>query len=144
MSGFDTEKIARQAFANIAARFPQFKMIEDEEAPVEISITIPSQPGLKQEVWLALQNNDELHFSVGSFWLEWFPCTDPIKVQSYIDSVAGFLSGNYRILEHYRGTKCVKAELQQPNSGGWHTIGTWSLLWLPLPWNKTFKEVRNA
>lgn len=144
MTELDTEKIARQAFADIAVRFPQLQMIEDEGVPVELSITIPQQLGLKQKVWLALQNSDELHFSVGNFWLEWFPCTDPAKVQSYVDSVSGYLSGSYRVLEHYRGSRCVKAELQQPNNGGWLTIGTWSLLWFPFPWNKTFKEIRNA
>jgi hypothetical protein len=144
MADHDTETIARRAFADIAAQFPQLRMVEDEGVPVEISITLPAQPGLKQKVWLALQNNDELHFSVGNFWLGWFPCTEPKSVKSYIDSVAGFLSGKYRILEHYRGTKCVKAELQKHDAVGWNTIGTWSILWFPLPWKKEFKEVRNA
>ena len=63
--------VARQAIAEIAARFPSLQMIEEPEAPVELSILIPVQPGLNHKVWLALQNNDGLHLSVGHFWLEW-------------------------------------------------------------------------
>jgi len=140
----DTEAIARSAFAEIAQRFPNLHFAEDEGTPVEVSITAPAQEGLRHKIWLALQNNDELHFSVEHFWLEWFPCTDPQRVKEYISSVVGFLSGDYRIIEHYRGTRCVKAQLQRPTNGGWSTIGTWSRLNLPIPWATTCREVRNA
>lgn len=65
-----TEAIARVAFADVSARFPHLKTIENLDDPVEISLRLPQQPGLKYPVWLALQNEDELHFSVGHFWLE--------------------------------------------------------------------------
>jgi hypothetical protein len=81
---------------------------------VEISITMPVQPGLSHKIWLCLQNFDELGFSVGHFYIEFFPCTKPDRVEKYMDAVSGFLSGNYRILEHYRGTKCYWAQLQKP------------------------------
>ena len=140
----DNLQIARQAVAEIAFRFPTLNMVEKPKDPVELSITLPIQPGLKQQVWLCLQNNDELHFSVGHFWLEWFPCTNPDRVRAYIDAVCGYLSGEYRVLEHYRGNRCVKAELQAPAAADWETIGTTSHLSLPIPWGKTFNEVRNA
>jgi hypothetical protein len=95
-------------------------------------------------VWLALQNNDELHFSVEHFWLEWYPCTKPSRVSEYIAAVIGFLSGEYRVLEHYRGKRCVKAELQAPSDGGWQTIGTWSNLLSFLPMRQSFRAVSNA
>lgn len=139
----ETIEVARHAVAEISARFPPIRMVEDPGAPVELSITLPVQQGLKHEVWLGLQNNDELHFSVGYFWLEWFPCTDSNRVRAYIDAVCGFLSGEYRVLEHYRGMKCVKAQLQRPLEDTWETIGTWSTLWPPIPWTKSFKELRN-
>ena len=60
----DTEVIARGVFAKIAERFPSLKMIENHEDPVEISITMPVQAGLSHELWLCLQNYDELGFSV--------------------------------------------------------------------------------
>ena len=140
----DTIKIARQAVADIAARFPTLRMVENPKDPVELSITLPVQPGLKQKVRLCLQNYDELHFSVGNFWLEWFPCTNPDRVREYVKIVCGYLSGEYRVLEHYRGKRCVKAELQAPVAANWKTIATWSRLSLPIPWGKSFNEVRNA
>lgn len=139
-----TLRIAEQAFEEIAARFPHLHMVREEEAEVELMIRLPVQPGLRQEVSLYLANNDELNMVVDHFWLEWFPCTDPTKVEAYIEAVSGYLSGRYRILEHFRGKKCVKAELQAPSATGWETISTSSSIRLPIPWKKTVKEVRNA
>jgi len=82
-------------------------------------------------------------FSVGRFYNEWFPCTKRNKVEKYLDAVTGFLSGKYRIMEHYRGKVCYKAQLQKPEDGGWRTIATWATIWIPLSWKKTLKEIRN-
>ena len=140
----DTVRIAEHAFAKIAARFPSLRMVRDEAAPVEISITIPVQPGLKHEIWLCLQNGDELHFGVGGFWLESFPCTDPSTVRHYLDAVIGFISGDHRVLEHYRGSTCVFARLQAPCSTGWTTIGTRMIgFGLLIPWRRSVRELRN-
>lgn len=136
--------IARKAIAKIATRFPSLTMIEEPNVPVELSIRLPVQPGLNYEVWLALQNNDELHFSVGNFWLEWFPCTESSRVKEYISAVTGFLSSQYRVLEHYRGKHCVKAELQAPSGGDWKTVGTWSNLLSFLPLRSSLREVSNT
>lgn len=138
------EEIARAAFAEIGARFPHLQLTEEPDAPVEISLSIPVQDGLKHAVWLGFQNMDELHFSVGHFWCEWFPCTDQDKTRTFIDAVCGFLSGRYRSLEHYRGGKCFMAELQCPTGNGWETIATWSRLRLPSFSKVTHKEVINA
>lgn len=137
-------QIARQAIAEIAARFPNLRMVETTNDWVDLSITLPVQPGLRQEVGLGLQNGDELHFAVSNFWLEWVPCTDPGRVHAYIEAVCGYLAGQYRVLEHHRGKKCVKAELQVPYMKNWKTIGTWSRFSLPLPCSKSVSEVRNA
>jgi hypothetical protein len=141
-----TEGIARAAFAEIAARFPCLKIIEKTDAPVEISLHPPVQDGLKYSVWLSLQNADELHFSVRHFWFEWFPCTEPAKVQSFVDAASGFLSGTYRSLEHYRGAHChcFKAQLQRPTDNGWETIATWSKLRLPSFRKIAYKAIINA
>jgi hypothetical protein len=135
--------IARAVFGEIAKRFPTLKMVENHGEPVNISITLPVQPGLSDEVWLCLQNIDELHFSVGHFWLEWFPCTNRDRVYGYLDAVTGFLSGEYRVLEHYRKGRCYKAQLQKPEGGGWRTIGTWFKGWIPWSLKKTTREIRN-
>ena len=139
----DTEAIARDVFAEIATRFSSLKMIENHGEPVEISITMPVQPGLAHEVWLCLQNQDELGFGVGSFYCDWFPCTKPEKAEKYLNAVTGFLSGKYRILEHYRGKTCYRAKLQKPEGDSWHTIANWATIWIPLSFKKTVKELRN-
>lgn len=143
MSAPDAEAIARSVFAEIAKRFPSLKMVENHDDPVEISITIPVQAGLCYEVWLCLQNRDELGFSAGHFYCEWFPCTKSGCMEKYLDAVTGFLSGNYRILQHYRGTKCYKAQLQRPEGNRWRTIANWSTIWIPLSFKRMVKELRN-
>jgi hypothetical protein len=137
----DTEAIARGVFTEIAQRFPSLQMIENQGDPVEISITMPIQ--FSHKVWLCLQNHDELHFSAGHFWCEWFPCTKSDRVERYLDAVTGFLSGEHRILEHYRRGKCYRAKLQKPEADGWRTIANWATIWIPLSFAKTVKELRN-
>jgi hypothetical protein len=125
------DKIARSAFAQIFAAHPHLEWRENNANPVEISISLPTQAGLKHDIWLALQNEDELHFSVGHLWLEWFPCTDLLKTQAFVDAVCGFISGECRVVEQYKGADCVKARLQIREGETWQTIGTWSKLRLP-------------
>lgn len=144
MAAADTEGIARDVFAEIAKRFPSLKMVENRGEPVEISITMPVQAGLSHKIWLCPQNQDELGFRVGRFYCEWFPCTKPEKAEKYLDAVTGFLSGEYRILEHYRGKTCYKANLQKSAGDGWQTIATWATIWIPLSFKKTVKELRNS
>ena len=140
----DTEAIARRVFAEIATRFPSLKMVENQGEPVEISITMPVQTGLFHEVWLCLQNLDELGFSAGHFYVEWFPCTKSDRVERYLDAVTGFLSGKYRILEQYRGATCYRAKLQKPEGNRWSTIANWSTISIPLSFKKTTKELRKS
>jgi len=139
----DTEAIARRVFAEIAKRFPLLNMVEERDAPVEISITMPIQPGLSHEVWLCLQNHDELGFSVGHFYIEFFPCTKQDRVEKYVDAVSGFLSGEYRILEHYLGKKCYRAQLQKPDGVRWRAVANWATIFIPPSLKKTVKELRN-
>jgi len=119
-------------------------MVENQGEPVEISITMPVQPGLSHKVWLCLQNQDELGLGVGRFYCEWFPCTKAEKAERYLDAVTGFLSGKYRIVEHYRGKTCYRAKLQKPEGDRWRTIANWATIWIPLWSRKTLKELRNS
>ena len=73
-----------------------------------------------------------------------FPCTKPEKVDRYFEAVSGLLSGEFRILEHWRGRRPVKAELQRPIGGGWESVATWGSVSAIVPWpKKTFKVVQN-
>jgi hypothetical protein len=144
MHSQNTEIIARDVFAEIAKRFPSLRMVENHNDPVEISITMPIQTGLSHQLWLCLQNRNELGFSIGRhFYIEFFPCTSPDRVEKYLDAVTGFLSGQYRVLEYYRGSTCYRAQLQKPEGDGWHTTANWATIWIPLWLRKTVKELRN-
>lgn len=125
-------EIARKAFDEIRNNFPSLRMLEkyDEENGL-LEILIPEQDGLDFEISLNLQNNDELHIVASSLWVEWFPCTDPDKVNEYIEAVGGILSGAWRILEFLKSRKPVKAELQKPVNHDWETVATWSTFYFP-------------
>lgn len=129
-----TLEIAKCAFDDITSHFPDLQTIIDKNIPVELSLTMPIQPGLKYEVNLNLQNHDELHFSVSHFWFKWFPCTNPTCVDDFVITVLGFLSGKYRIVEHYYSHRCLKAELQSPHNTEWKTIKTSFHFGLTFPW----------
>jgi hypothetical protein len=137
-------EIAFSTFERIRAAFPALVMNLDlHPKHVDLAMDIPVQPGLSFRVDLNLQNLDELHLCASALWVEWFPCTDPKKVDNYFEAVAGLLSGQFRILEYWRGKRPVKAKLQCPRNEGWKTIATWSLL-LSIPWPpKALKVVQN-
>jgi len=121
-----------EVFLRIRDAFPDLTMHFDvEPAQVDIYVAIPEQQGLAFPVDLNLQG-DELHLSAGEFWQEWFPCTQPEVVEQYVAAVSGLLSGEDRIVEHLRGTKVLKAELQRPNAAEWETIARWSRAHMPF------------
>jgi hypothetical protein len=140
----DYLQIARKAFREIQSRFLGLQLVEDPSVSVELNVNIPVQAGVIYPINLNLQNRDELHFSVGHFRLKWFPCSNEEALSAYIDTVSGFLAGRYRILEHYRGRRCVKAELQKEGpEGQWSTFGTYSRPSIPLPWRKRYRVLIN-
>ena len=138
-------EIAKKVFQEIQDEFPGIRMEFDEnDKNVDIKVDIPVQKGVSQAIYLNYQSNDELHFLVGNFWCEWFPCTNPDKVIEYKNAVIGYINGQYRILEHYKGKKPFKAELQSPNNGNWSTIATWGTMSWPFYFKKSQVVVQNA
>ena len=137
-------EIALSTLERIRAAFPALLMnLTLHPKHLDLAMYIPAQPGLSFDVDLNLQNNDELHLSASSLWMEWFPCTYPDRVEKYFQAVSGLLSGQFRILETWRGKRVVQAQLQCPSNGGWKTIArNWKGLWLPWP-QKFFKIVQN-
>jgi len=138
-------EIALSTFEKLRAALPALSMNLDlRPAHVDLAMDIPAQPGLSFKVHLNLQNLDELHLSVSAFWSEWFPCTNPKKVERYVEAVSGLLSGEFRILEHWRGRRLVKAQLQRPSRDGWENFATWVDVSAIVPWpRKTLKVVQN-
>lgn len=138
-------EIASVIFQRLRASFPSLAMSLDENPEhMDLTFDIPQQDGLQFDVHLNLQNVDELHLCAEGFWCSWFPCTDPERAEAFFDAVSGLLSGHFRILEHWRGTRLAKAQLQRPVGDGWKTVAT-SAPFPPFLWpRKTFKVVRNV
>jgi hypothetical protein len=127
----DVEEMAA-LFVRIQEAFPHLTMrLERDHPHLDLNMDIPRQAGLVFDVNVNLQG-DELHLSAEAFWLEWFPCTEAEIVDGFRETVHGVLSGTFRIVEHLRGSRVVKAELQRPANHGWQTVGTWGRLHLPL------------
>lgn len=135
---------------SIQADFPNLQMTLDLEpnASVDWMLTIPKQEKLKFEVSLNLQG-DELHLNVGQLWLEWFPCDKAEIVDEFRENIVGILNGAYRVVERYRGSHFLNAEVQCPMGGEWENRGTsWNglhaLLLLPfgfwLPYRENFLQ----
>jgi hypothetical protein len=138
-----TVGIARETFERIKAANPHLRM-EIEESPqyVELAMNIRRQAGLDFDVYLNLQNDDELHLQFEPFWGEWFPCTEPARVSEYEAAVNGVLSGTYRTKIINRRGAPVKALLQAPSVQEWSTVSSWSKLHLPIG-EKTISYVQN-
>jgi hypothetical protein len=130
--------------ATIRARFPHLQIETTPENPREDAhATLPAQPGLSFAIDLSLQG-DELHIVAGSFWVEWFPCHNDRKYSRYLDSVLGLLSGEYRIVETYRGQRPVRATLERPVTGGWARVAIWGNLGALVPWGRTTRILSNS
>ena len=128
-------ELAIELFRKIKNEFPQFKMdLLFEHKDVESMLDIPVQKGILIPINLNLQNNDELHLQIGNqFWLEWFPCDNPVKVDEFYNAVHGILTGEYRILTFRRWGRTEKSHLQMRNGDQWETIGRyWRYFYTPF------------
>ncbi len=86
------------------------------EAPVEVCWIFPPQDNLSEEIYLALQNADELNFGVGSFWSYFFPFDEAVAdFESLLDD---WVAGRARVLEYAFGWRL----LQRHEDGDWVTV----------------------
>ena len=136
--------IAKAVFERIKASNSHLNMeIENKPEHVDHAMNINRQPGLDFDVFLNLQNHDELHLLFQPFWGEWFPCTEPKRVEEYEAAVNGVLSGEYRTKVINRKGVPVKGLLQRPNGSEWVTVFTWGKLHFPFG-KKTVSYVQNT
>ena len=137
--------IALSTFEKIRSNFPALSMHLDlHHAHVDAAMDIPAQSGLYFDVHLDFQNGDELTLSASKCWYEWFPCTNPEKVDRYIEAVSGLLSGEFRLVEHWRGRRVVMTQLQRPNGRDWKGVATSFNSSAIIPWPpKTLRIVQN-
>ncbi len=140
----DPVRIAANAFNMIKEKHSALAAVDGSDDLVDLSLSIPRQAGLKHGVTLSLQDADELIFSAGNFYCEWFPCSDTRVVDEFISAVSGFLSGTFRIVEHHQWGRFVKAELQRPNGNQWDTIASSRKLYVPFPWSTSRRVLSNG
>ncbi len=112
------------------------------ESGLDLNLDIPRQRGLLFDVNLNLQI-DEVFLEAGAFRGSWFPCGEESVRRLCRQEVAGLLSGDYRIVEFYRGKTATKARMQKPDGATWKTVKTWSLLNVPLPWPRRRRVLQN-
>jgi len=140
----------RRAVDGVRRAFPSLRIhvqVDEGNPFVEASASLPPQPGLEFGVGFSLQSRDELHLNVGTTNLrvEWFPCTEPAVVDTFVDAVSGILSGRYRIVERSIGDHVVSVQLQRPLAPDrWARVATWSTLGSLIPWPRNQTIVRNS
>ena len=102
---------AQRLFESIADELG-LDVVTTESYPVELYMKFPTQTRLRAGFSLMLENEDELHFCVGHYRKAYFPMDDPKVLQLFRSHVLGFVAGEYRVLEHFRGQRFKRAELQ--------------------------------
>ena len=139
-------EIALSTFERLRNRFPALSMnLDPHPSNMDVAMYVPVQPGLSFKVHLKLQNQNELHLVVSASLYQWFwfPCSNPEQVERYVEAVSGLLSGEFRIVEHWRGKRLVKAPLQRPDGSDWKTIATDIDALAIVPWpRKTLQVVQ--
>lgn len=140
----DVKREALKLFDGIQAAFPHLTMqVSTSEPYLALSVEALRQPGLEFDVYLNLQNDDELHLCAGEFWCSWFPISKPSVIQDYREAVVGVLSGDYQIVEFIRWGRGVGADLQAPEPVGWKTIRKSRHGLLPSKWFAQRRVLRN-
>ncbi|MCA3438491.1 MAG: hypothetical protein INF48_14375 [Rhodobacter sp.] len=113
---------AQEEKRNAATAFPKevashFQRLADEfglsfqldpVAPVEVSLTFPRQPGLQRDIWVCLQNDDELWFTVDRFTYCAFPY--PEVWPTYETLLKGIIRGTCMVQHHGRTSYLMSLE----------------------------------
>ncbi len=123
---------------SIRAQFPNLTMkLELESKQIDLMLEVPMQDNLQFDVCVYL-SGDELYLDAGKrFHVSWFPCDKQEKINHFQQAVVGLMSGNYRVVEYYRGKCYLKAQLQRPEGEEWKGVATnFSVLDFPMftPW----------
>jgi len=120
--GSQVSRIAQGTFGRIRNTFSTFEMHTGETDEGEPQLVIPRQAGLLFEVSLYL-SDDVLSLCAGEhFKGDWFPCLDPDVVSAFEEAVSGVLVGDFRVVEHHRGSRFRKAILERPTADGWEPV----------------------
>lgn len=141
------EEFKREAlklFEGIQAAFPHLTMqVSSSDPHLAVSVEALRQPGLDFDVFMNLQNVDELHLCAGEFWCSWFPSSNPSRIKDYREAVVGVLSGSCQIVEFIRWGRAVGADLQAPGPDGWKTVARRRCGLFPRKWFAHARVLRN-
>ena len=86
---------AEKLFRKVASEF-NLKIEKRENDPVELAMALPKQHGLRSEIWLCLQNVDELWFTVEGITCSLFPF-EKVK-DEFEEYLRSLLNGEYRLV----------------------------------------------
>jgi hypothetical protein len=129
--------------ATIRREHPSLRSELLDRAPVPAA-RFPVQPGLAFTIGVSVQG-DELHLTAGDhLWIEMFPSSRPGLLEIFVASVAGLMSGQYRVVESYVGDRAVSARLERRDDrGDWKRTATWGNLRSLLPFPRRQRILRN-
>lgn len=104
----------------------RLKIVPDKRAPVDLAMKFPAQPRLVANVWVALQNQDELSLQIDGVAFSFYPF-ETAKVH-FDRTLRNVLSGDYRLVTWHRTQSGppFRGELQKPGIEEWITVATWS------------------
>jgi hypothetical protein len=116
----------RAVFSDIAARH-KLAIEWDNSAPVELACWFRKQPGLDWDLWLNLQNDDEIGIQHEFFTAEWFPITDPREEAAFIVAVDGLILGDVRLKCMYSGRDGLpyRVDLERVSAATWYPLFTY-------------------
>lgn len=94
--------------------------IEKLDGPaMELAMCVPQQPGLSFELFLGLQNEDELNIGFAEFWSYFFPCEKAWRIAS-----EALATGECRLAIHTQRGRLTKHVLEQFIDGQWGRVYT--------------------
>lgn len=121
---------ARRLFVEIADRHG-LSIEWDERSPVELACFLRRQPSLDWDLWLNVQNIDEIGVQHDFFCAEWFPADEPRKESAFIAAVDGLISGDVRLKCHFvrSAAKPYLVDLERHADDSWSSIFRYHRSW---------------
>ena len=116
-------ELARRSFVALAEAY-HLKLEWDVNEQVELGAWLRRQPGLDWDLWLNLQNGDEIGIQHDFFYVEWFPADDPVAQSAFTATVEGLFSGAVRLKCSFGqdSSRPYRVEFQREAGDGWSTF----------------------
>lgn len=131
---------SKRIFEKIALKYGlQYK--HNEQDPVEASVTLPKQKNLDFEIWLCLQNNDELWIVANDCTISMFPFEK--VTNQFEDYLSSIIEGKSRYLRyhHSKNAKSYKCLVQNLINNEWNTFFTYTSGLFPFSFGKAHTTI---